>query len=182
MKLIDMLVDAGLNNGFEWPDGFEYCGQEDTEALLVFCNKEMERARWGNFQWLSSDVPAKYDEVYLFSELAEDYQTAQIAKQEYMDALEKAKKEVVKKTEPEEPSVSELGSVIKADVMLEPKASIPDTLWHLPSMLSEYSRKKESFGLLEKELNDKRNELYNLQEDIRLLCEQQGWRIELLGL
>ena len=45
-------------------------------------------------------------------------------------------------------------------------------------MLTEYSKKKESFSLLEKELDGKRKELYELQENIRTLCEQQGWRIE----
>ena len=65
------------------------------------------------------------------------------------------------------------------NVVLEPKASIPDKgVWYLPDMLTEYSMKKESFGLLEKELDEKRKELYELQENIRILCEQQGWRIE----
>ena len=179
MKLIDMLVDACLNRGFEWPDGFEYCAQEDMENMLVFCSEEMERTFWdGAFLWTSL-TGGKYDEIIMFSELAEDYRTAQITKQEYLEALGRAKKEVVKEAEPE---VSESNSVVKVDVVLKPKASIPDTLWHLPSMLSEYSRKKESFSLLENELNESRAELYKLQEDIRLLCEQQGWKIEPLGL
>ena len=185
-KLIDMLVDAGLNKGFEWPDGFEYCAQDDDGDVLVFCDKKMAHVLWdGAFQWLSHGGHATYDEVYAFVELAEDYQTSQITKQEYLIALEKAKKEGISKAEldkPEEtkePEATKLNNVVKVDVVLEPRPSIPDMgVWYLPNMLTEYSRKKESFSLLEKELDESRAELYALQENIRILCEQQGWRIE----
>lgn len=48
-KLIDMLVDAGLNKGFEWTDGFEYCAQDDDGDVLVFCNKKMVRTLWDGY-------------------------------------------------------------------------------------------------------------------------------------
>ena len=186
MKLIDMLVDAGLNKGFEWPDGFEYCAQDDDGGVLVFCDKKMERTLWNNVTcWLSLGGNATYDEIYAFVELADDYQTSQVSKQEYIEALDRAKGGVTKETEldeskeAEKPEATKLNNVVKVDVVLEPKASIPcKGAWYLPDMLAEYSRKKESFGLLEKELDESRAELYALQENIRILCEQQGWRIE----
>lgn len=179
-KLIDMLVDAGLNKGFEWPDGFGYCAQDDDGGVLVFCDKKMERTLWNNVTcWLSLNGNATYDEVYAFVELADDYQTSLISKQEYIEASDKVKGEVTKETKLSGSEETKLNNVVKVDVVLEPKAYIPDKgIWYLPDMLTEYSRKKEAFGLLEKELNEKRKELYELQENIRILCEQQGWRIE----
>jgi hypothetical protein len=175
MRLIDMLVDAGLNKGFEWPDGFEYCAQDDDGGVLVFCDKKMERTLWNNVTcWLSLNGNATYDEVYAFVELADDYQTSLISKQEYLEALDKAKGEVTKDTKLDESEETKLNNVV-----LEPKSSIPDKgVWYLPDMLTEYSRKKEAFSLLGKELDEKRKELYELQENIRILCEQQGWMIE----
>jgi len=176
-KLVEMLVDAGLNSGFEWPDGFDYCAQDDDGDVLVFCDRKMKRTMWnGVFQWISLNAQATYDEVYAFVELADDHQTAQITKQEYLDALKKAKGSDSSVTE------SDSSAGVVSVGVLKPQQTISTEVWQLPSMLSEYSRKKESFSLLEKELNGKRNELYKLQEDIRLLCEQQGWRIEPLGL
>lgn len=183
-KLVDMLVDAGLNKGFEWPDGFDYCAQDTTDDMLVFCNEEMEHTFWdGAFLWTSL-TGGSYDEIIMFSELADDYQTAQITKQEYLNALEKAKGLNSSATEGDDSA-----GVISADVCLKPQQTVSHgplenmpPHWMLPTLLTRYSREKESFGLLEKELNVKREELYNLQEDIRLLCEQQGWKIEPLGL
>lgn len=183
MKLLDMLVDAGLNKGFEWPDGFYYCAQ-DSDNAVVLCSKVM-RSVIGNLglSWCAADNPATYDEICSFR-LAEDYQTSQITKQEYLSALEKAKKELISKAEPEgieelDESMSECAYDIDAGVISKPAPleTMPP-VWKLPNMLTEYSRKKESFSLLEKELDEKRKELYELQENIRILCEQQGWRIE----
>ena len=124
----------------------------------------------------------------MVDEKKDDYKTSQITKQEYLVALEKAKKEDVSKAEldePEEPDVSMSECAYDIDVGVvskpAPLESMPP-VWKLPSMLTEYSRKKESFSLLEKELDEKRKELYELQENIRTLCEQQGWRIEPRGL
>lgn len=182
MKLIDMLVDAGLNKGFEWPDDFYYCAQDGSIAkTLTFCDKVMEIdvETFSTLSWISSDYNALYHEMFIFNDLADDYKTSQITKQEYLVALEKAKKEGVSKAELDEPKEAKLNSIAKVDIVLEPEASIPcKGIWYLPDMLTEYSRKKESFGLLEKELDEKRKELYELQENIRTLCEQQGWRIE----
>ena len=141
-KLIGMLVDAGLNEWFEWPDSFDYCAQDANENVLVFCDKKMRRTYWdGVFQWLSLDSQATYDEVYAFVDLAEDYQTTQIMKQEYLDAMGKAKKEMIKEVEPESLCVPESNRVVKVDVALKPISSTPAIdLWYLPSRLSEYSR------------------------------------------
>ena len=180
MKLLDMLVDAGLDKGFEWPYGFEYCAQDDDGGVLVFCDKKMERTLWNNVTcWLSLGGNATYDEIYAFVELADDSQTSQVSKQEYIEALDRVKGEVTKETELDESEATKLNNVVKVNVVLEPKASIPDKgIWYLPDMLTEYSRKKDAFSLLEKELDESRAELYALQENIRTLCEQQGWRIE----
>ena len=190
MKLLDMLVDAGLNKEFEWPDGFYYCAQEATiDNTVVFCNRKMssihdintDMCSWKLLTFVKNDSTVHYTELYSFGELAEDYQTSQITKQEYLSALDKAKKRGISKAEPEELKESEatkLNNIVKVDVMLESKLQTPSELWALPNMLTEYSRKKEVFSLLEKELDEKRKELYELQENIRTLCEQQGWRIE----
>ena len=137
-KLIDMLVDAGLNKGFEWPDGFEYCAQEATiDNTVVFCNRKMSSIRdintdmcsWKLLTFVKNDPTVHYMELYSFGELAEDYKTSQISKQEYLIALEKAKKEEASKDEqdsPKGPEATTLNNIVKVDVVLEPKGSIPD--------------------------------------------------------
>ena len=184
-KLLDMLVDAGLNKGFEWPDGFEYCAQDNFDSTsngnsIIFCEDRMtfdEGCKYG--YWCGDKIkPSAYHEVHTFYELAEDYKTSQISKQEYLEALDKAKGEVTKEIELDGSEATKLNNIVKVDVVLEPKLQTPSELWTLPNMLTEYSRKKESFSLLNNELDEKRKELYALQENIRTLCEQQGWRIE----
>ena len=137
-KLIDMLVDAGLDKGFEWPDGFYYCAQEATiDNTVVFCNRKMssicdintDMCSWKLLTFVKNDPTAHYTELYSFGELAEDYKTSQISKQEYLIALEKAKKEEASKDEqdsPKGPEATTLNNIVKVDVALEPKGSIPD--------------------------------------------------------